>query len=104
VRLTPTLARHTGFAAVASLENEATMILLDSDVMIDLLRQYPPAVKWLDALDEDEEIALSGYVVMELIQGCRNKVEQERLQRALAPYGIVWLLPADCDKALDIFT
>jgi len=80
------------------------MILLDSDVMIDLLRQYPPAVKWLDALDEDEEIALSGYVVMELIQGCRNKVEQERLQRALAPYGIVWLLPADCDKALDIFT
>jgi len=79
------------------------MILLDSDVMIDLLRQYPPAVKWLDALDEYEEIALSGYVVMELIQGCRNKVEQEHL-RALAPYGIVWLLPADCDKALDIFT
>ncbi len=23
------------------------MILLDSDVMIDLLRQYPPATRWL---------------------------------------------------------
>jgi len=80
------------------------MILLDSDVMIDLLRQYPPAMQWFDALDEDEEIALSGYVVMELIQGCRNRAEQERVQRVLAPSGIVWLSPADCDKALEVFT
>jgi predicted nucleic acid-binding protein len=79
------------------------MILLDSDVMIDLLRQYPPAMQWFDALDEDEEIALSGYVVMELIQGCRNEVEQERLQRALVPYGVVWPSPVDCDKALEVF-
>ncbi|MBN1579385.1 MAG: hypothetical protein JXA89_01685 [Anaerolineae bacterium] len=39
------------------------MILLDSDVMIDLLRQYPPAAKWFDTLDEDEELLLPGYVV-----------------------------------------
>jgi predicted nucleic acid-binding protein len=56
------------------------MILLDSDVMIDLLRQYPPAVEWFDTLEDEEEIILPGYVVMELIQGCRNKTEQERLQ------------------------
>ena len=31
------------------------MILLDSDVLIDLLRKYPPAAGWFDALDEDEE-------------------------------------------------
>jgi len=79
------------------------MILLDSDVMIDLLRQFPPAVAWFYTLDEGEEIALPGYVVMELIQGCRNKEEQERFQRALLPYGVVWLLPADCDNALEIF-
>jgi predicted nucleic acid-binding protein len=79
------------------------MILLDSDVMIDLLRQFPPAVAWFDTLDEGEEIALPGYVVMELIQGCRNKEEQERLQHAVMPYGVVWLLPADCDHALETF-
>jgi predicted nucleic acid-binding protein len=79
------------------------MILLDSDVMIDLLRQYPPAVAWFDALDEDEEIALPGFVVMELIQGCRNKAEQEQLQRAVAPYGVVWPTPWDCDRALELF-
>lgn len=79
------------------------MILLDSDVMVDLLRQYPPAVAWFDTLDEDEEIALPGYVVMELIQGCRNKEEQERLWRAVMPYGVVWLMPADCDRVLELF-
>lgn len=79
------------------------MIFLDSDVMIDLLRQYSPVSKWFDALDGDEEILLSGYVVMELIQGCRNGAEQERLQSALAPYGIVWLSSTDSDKALDVF-
>ena len=79
------------------------MILLDSDVLIDLLRKYPPAMAWFDALQEDEELMVSGYVVMELIQGCRNKVEQDRVQRELAAYGVVWLSQTDCDRALDVF-
>ena len=80
------------------------MILLDSDVIIDLLRQYPPAMMWFDALNDEEVLILPGYVVMELIQGCRNKAEQEKVQRELATYGIVWPAPADCDEALSIFT
>ena len=79
------------------------MILLDSDVMIDLLRQYPPALKWFDTLDDREEIVLSGYVVMELIQGCRNRAEQTKVQRELTAYGVAWLSPAGCDEALRIF-
>ena len=47
---------------------------------------------------------MSGYVVMELIQGCRNKVEQDRVQRELAIYGVVWLSPTDCDRALEVFS
>lgn len=80
------------------------MILLDSDVLVDLLRKYPPAVAWFDALHEDEELVVSGYVVMELIQGCRNRAEQDRVQRELTTYGIVWLSPTDCDQALKVFT
>jgi predicted nucleic acid-binding protein len=79
------------------------MILLDSDVLIDLLRKYPPATKWFDTLSEDEELAVSGYVVMELLQGCRNKEEQDKVQRGLAPYGVVWLSQTDCDRALVLF-
>lgn len=79
------------------------MILLDSDVLIDLLRKYPPAITWFGALQEDDELAVSGYVVMELIQGCRNKAEQDRVQRELASYGVVWLSQTDCDRALAVF-
>jgi len=31
-------------------EETLTMILLDSDVMIDLLRHYSPAIDWFDTL------------------------------------------------------
>ncbi len=79
------------------------MILLDSDVLIDLLRKYPPAIAWFDALQDDEELVAPGYVVMELIQGCQNKAEQERVQSELATCGVVWLSPTDCDKALEVF-
>jgi len=78
------------------------MILLDTDVMIDLLRQYPPAVAWLDSLGE-EEIVLPGFVVMELIQGCEKKAEQRKVERELGAYGVVWPSPEMCDEALSVF-
>ena len=40
------------------------MVLLDTDVMIDILRGYPPALAWLRSLDDDV-IALPGFVLME---------------------------------------
>lgn len=79
------------------------MILLDSDVLIDLLRKYPPAMLWFNTLHDDEELMLSGYVVLELLQGCRNKAEQDQVQRELATYGVVWLSSNDSDKAVEVF-
>jgi predicted nucleic acid-binding protein len=79
------------------------MILLNSDVVIDLLRKYPPGIAWFDTLDEDEELALPGYVLMELLQGCRNRAEQDKLQRELATCGTAWLSPSSCDDALAVF-
>ena len=78
------------------------MVFLDTDVMIDLLRQYPPAVAWLDSL-ESEEIVLPGFVAMELIQGCRDKTEQGEMDRELRAYSVDWPSPAACDDALFVF-
>jgi hypothetical protein len=50
------------------------VIIIDSDIIIDFLRQFPPAIEWLTTLG-DEEIALPGFVVMELVQGCTNKAD-----------------------------
>ncbi len=79
------------------------MVLVDTDIMIDLLRHYPLAVAWLEAL-EDEELLLPGFVVMELTQGCRTQAEQRRLQKALAPYAVTWPPPDVCDEALTVFS
>lgn len=79
------------------------MILLDSDVMIDLFREYPPAKMWFDSIDDSETMALSGFVIMELIQGCKNKVQLEKLKRDLAFYETVWLEADDCEQALNVF-
>ena len=80
------------------------MILLDSDVMIDLFREYPPAKMWFDSINDSETMALSGFVVMELIQGCENKLQLKKLQRDLSFYETVWLEAEDCKQALDVFT
>lgn len=78
------------------------MLLLDTDVMIDLIRQYPPAVAWL-ATQGTEEIVLPGFVVLELIQGCRNKVDQDRVERTVARCRIVWPAEAECNAAVHTY-
>jgi predicted nucleic acid-binding protein len=79
------------------------MIILDSDIVIDFLRRHQPAIDWLITLG-DEEIALPGYVVMELIQGCGNKTELRELKMFIADFEIVWPSAETCDKALVVFS
>lgn len=79
------------------------MILLDTDVMIDVLRKHPPAVAWLQA-SLTEELGLPGLVVMELLQGCRTIDEQQRVEALLHPYTLYWPTQTDCARALTDFT
>lgn len=70
--------------------------------MIDLLRQHLPAISWLESLGE-EEVILSGFVVMELLQGCTSKSEQVKVEQALAGFEVTWPLPETCNEALQVF-
>ena len=65
------------------------MILIDTDVMVDVMRRYTPAVTWLDSLGT-EAIGIPGLVAMELLQGCRDQEEQRRVERVLRPYTLYW--------------
>jgi predicted nucleic acid-binding protein len=42
------------------------MILIDTDVMVDIIRRHAPAVAWLDLL-EGGMIGIPGLVAMELL-------------------------------------
>lgn len=78
------------------------MILLDTDVMVDVMRRYTPAVAWLDTLDS-ETIGIPGLVAMELLQGCRNRKEQRRVESLLRPYALYWPGQMSCSRAFDEF-
>lgn len=77
------------------------MILLDTDVMIDVLRGYEPAKEWLETA---QEIGVPGLVAMELIQGCQTAKEQKLLQKALSEYQLYWPTEEDCTRALESFS
>lgn len=79
------------------------MLFLDTDIMIDIIRQFPPALLWLKS-HEREDILLPGLVVMELIQGCRDKAEQNQLEKSINQYIITWPSKTVCDKALGTFS
>jgi len=79
------------------------MIALDTDVVIDVLRSYTPAIKWLIALN-NEEVAIPGFVAMEIIQGCRSKSEQLRVEHLMEQFLVVWPSSNACDAALTLFS
>jgi predicted nucleic acid-binding protein len=74
--------------------------LVDTDVMIDIFRNYAPALAWLTIL-ESQELGLPGLVVLELLQGCRNQLEQQKLEKVLRAYPRYWPTQADCERALN---
>lgn len=79
------------------------MIICDTDVMVDILRGQPVALAWLASISS-ETIALPGIVMMELVQGCRSKTEQHRLQKALKEYPLLWPSSDACNRALKHFS
>ena len=79
-----------------------SMLLLDTDVMVDIMRGYDPALQWLGTVSENA-IALLGFVVMELVQGCDNQAEQELLLREIDQYRTIWPASETCQRALEVF-
>ena len=77
------------------------MIVADSDVMVDILRSFPPAMQWLESLDD--EVILPGFVVMELLDGCRNRSEQRQVERVIRTFPITWPSRETMNSALWVF-
>jgi predicted nucleic acid-binding protein len=77
------------------------MLLLDTDVCIDLTRRYPLALAWYAGLPDP--LALPGFVVMELLKGCRNTRETRVLRVAIQPFAVYWPNADDCARAVDTY-
>ena len=78
------------------------MRLLDTDVLIDFQRKYPPALAWYNSLTEVPSVP--GLVIMELIQDAQNRRQVQAVLRLVMPMPVVWPTETDCDRALSDFT
>ncbi|MEK7263231.1 MAG: PIN domain-containing protein [Bacteroidota bacterium] len=78
------------------------MILLDTDIIVDIFRKYPPALNWLQEIND--EIVLPGFSLLELINGCNNKEEQQKVERTLKNIRVVWLSENGCQHTVEEFS
>ena len=60
-------------------------MLLDTDILVDCLRGVAAARTWLESA-ASQTFGIPGIVAMELVVGCRNQAEQQRVQKFLT-YG-----------------
>lgn len=79
------------------------LILIDTDVAIDLLRQRPGAVAWERGLAEGDELAICGYTGIELIEGCANKLETRHALAFIDRFSLFWPVPEDWARAFAIW-
>ena len=73
----------------------ATRLLIDTDVLIDYLRDYPDAVIYVEA--QHEQLLISVVTVAELYAGVREGEERSRLERFLRAFEII---PLDLSLAV----
>jgi predicted nucleic acid-binding protein len=75
--------------------------LVDTDVLIDILRGTPAAQVWLTSMPATT-FAIPGVVAMELLIGCRNQAELRRVQQFLNAFSVAWTEAVECARAYDL--
>lgn len=63
--------------------------LVDTDLLIDLAAENAQAINCLKNLEKQSNLAVSSVTEMELIVGCRNKVELRNTDRLLGRFRII---------------
>ena len=71
--------------------------LVDTTVLVDMLRHYPPALVWFR---EQPSPGITPIVWMEVIAGAQNKTAQLQAAQLLAALGMVYQTQDDVDWAM----
>ena len=76
-------------------------MILDSDIFIGYLRDYPPAVDYI--LKNKKEIFYNDLIEGELLRGCKNKKEEKVLDEFLSKFKKHKIKPGVTNLGLSIF-
>ena len=78
------------------------VVLIDTDVLIDVAGSVEQAVEHLERIEESQTPATSIISRMELIVGCRNKKELREVDRFLLRFAIIGLSELAAEAAADL--
>lgn len=76
--------------------------ILDTNILVDILRGYPPALTWGQS-NADMVLALPSVVRMEMVLGTSDKQTLQKAQRLMKPYPILFPSEADAQSAMERF-
>jgi len=77
-------------------------MFLDTNIVVDALRRFPPAVAYLATAEQQGTLTLSLPAQMELIIGCRNTAELHRLRVFLERFEIRGLSATIGETAVEL--
>jgi predicted nucleic acid-binding protein len=77
-------------------------IIIDTDILIDISRGVSDAIDCLRQIEKRTSLTISIITQMELIIGCRDKVELHTLERFLSRFHIIRLSEPISDLAVDL--
>ena len=73
--------------------------LVDSSVLVDILRGYPDAQAWFN---QQPVLYITRITWIEVIQGARDKIAQQRSLKLMRRFGIIELDATDITMAADL--
>jgi len=78
------------------------LIVIDTDIIIDAGRDVREAVDCLKKMERQSKLAVSAITQMELLTGCRDKIEVRRIERFLQRFQRLKLTEAVSDIAINL--
>lgn len=76
--------------------------ILDSDILIDALRNIGEALSHIRRLEQHTTVAISAVSEMELIIGCRNKTELHVVEKFLSRFLTLVIVEQISNTAVDL--
>jgi predicted nucleic acid-binding protein len=73
--------------------------IIETSVIIDLLRNHAPAVSWYQAQTQPT-LGITPLIWMEVMSGGQNKAERLRSARLLQQYSMIYLTQSDQDWSM----
>ena len=73
------------------------MYILDTDILLDVLKGNKPAIAWLSSLTEVPSI--TNTVFTELMETVRNEQQVHQMFQLIAPLPMIWPTKADSSRA-----